>query len=312
MEREKRIFALLFIVVLGWGLNVVMMKYLIQIANPLQLAAFRITAATLLLVPLVFWQTGWKSFKLDKKAILPTVALGVSSIYIHQLLLSYGLIQAHAAVSGLILGLNPLTTSLLAAIFLKEVFTIKRGLGILIGFFGVLLVILTSGQNNLSFGQGEWLILGAMITYVIGNIFAKIATRFSAVLVMTAYSHLLASVLLLITWTVLKPAEQSWLLPPASFSFMGIFFMSAFVSTALCTLWWNNGIQIIGPARTSMFLNGLPLATILSAAIFLGEQIKWIYLFALFCIVIGVYLGTKSSKGTKPIPLLDRSHPIPK
>jgi drug/metabolite transporter (DMT)-like permease len=308
MDREKRIFTLLAFVILVWGLNVVMIKYLVQSNNPLQLAAFRITAASLLLVPLVIWQTGWKSFKLDKRAILPTMALGVCAIYLHQLFLSYGLTQAHAAVSGLILGLNPLTTALLAAIFLKEAFTLTRGLGVLIGFIGVLLVVLNSSQNEFGFSKGEWLVVGAMLTYVIGNLFVKLASRFSTVLVMTAYSHSFASILLLITWSIQKPAEHSWWLPPVSWSFMGIFLLSACAATALCALWWNKGIQLIGPARTSMFLNGLPLASILSAAFFLGEQIKWIYLFALICIIIGVYLGTKGTKMNRA-PLMNHESP---
>jgi drug/metabolite transporter (DMT)-like permease len=305
MEREKKIFGILFIVILMWGLNVVMVKYLVQSGEPLQLAAFRITAASILLVPLVFWQTGWKSFKLHKKAIWPTIALGIMSIYIHQLCLSYGLLEAQAGTSGLILGLNPLTTSLLSVLILKEVFNFKRGLGILIGFLGVLLVVFNSSNGtSFSFNIGEWLILAAMFTYVIGTLFAKIASQYSTVLVMTAYSHLLASILLLLTWTGIKPAEAAWLLPIESMTFLGIFLLSGLGSTALCTLWWNNSIHVIGPSRTSMFLNGLPLASLLSAAVFLDEQIQWIHFFAFLCIVLGVYLGTK--KPTLPLAALDK------
>jgi drug/metabolite transporter (DMT)-like permease len=294
MDKEKRIYGLLVFVILMWGLNVVMVKYLVHSTDPLQLSAFRITTASIVLIPLVLIKMGWKNVKLDRRAILPTIALGVSSIFIHQLFLSYGLTKAHASVSGLILGLNPLTTSLMAAIFLKEVFTFKRGLGVGIGFLGVILVVLNSGNGNFTFSLGEWLIVGAMLTYVVGNLFAKVASQFTQVIVMTAYSHLLASILLLLTWSWLKPADASWWIPSVSLEFLGVFLLSAGVSTALCTLWWNNSIQAIGPARTSMFLNGLPLASLLSAALFLGEQVKWIYLLALICIVTGVYLGTKS------------------
>lgn len=305
MDREKRIFGVLLIVILIWGLNVVMVKYLVHLAEPLQLAAFRITAASILLVPLVFWQTGWRSLKLHKKAIWPTIALSISSIYAHQIFLSYGLKEAQAGISGLILGLNPLTTSLLSALVFKEVFHFKRGLGILIGFLGVVLVVSNSGNGTVfSFNIGEWLILGAMLTYVIGNLFAKVATEFTTVLVMTAYSHLFASILLMITWTGLKSPGAAWLLPIESLAFLGVFLLSGFVSTGLCTLWWNNSIHIIGPSRTSMFLNGLPLASLLSAAFFLDEQIRWIHFLAFLCIVFGVYLGTK--KHSLPLPVLEK------
>lgn len=293
MNKEKRVLAFLVIVVIVWGLNVVMVKHLALSVHPLQLSAFRITLASLLLVPLVFWKTGINGFKLHRKAIIPTLALGFSSIFIHQTLLTYGLQQTNASLSGLILGLNPLTTSLLAAIFLKESFTLKRALGVLIGFTGVLFVIMSSGKTSFQFGFGEWLMLGAMLAYVVGGLFVKVGSRYTDVIVITAYSHLFASVLLMISWTAIRPASIPWLLTPPSWTYLGILLLSAWVATALCTIWWNNGIQIIGAARTAMFINVLPLTSLVSAAIFLNEKVHWIHFFAFFCIVIGVYLGTR-------------------
>jgi drug/metabolite transporter (DMT)-like permease len=62
---------------------------------------------------------------------------------------------------------------------------------------------------------------------------------------------------------------------------------------------WNYGIRQLGASRTALFLNGMPMASLFFAALFLGEQLKLVHMLALLMIVAGVYLGSRNLVKTK-------------
>ncbi len=284
-----------------WGANMVMIKYLTEVMNPLQMGAFRIAVATLLLIPLVMWKRrGHSIFKLHHKAILPIIFIGSFSIIGHQWSLIKGLTITDSSVAGMIMGLNPLTTALLAAMFLKEAISVKKLAGIGFGFFGVMIIISREGLQFDSFSVGDFWLLLAMLTYVIGAMFVRIAVQFADTFSITAYSHLFGSIGLLVLWGVSKgegipyfPTEL-----PSTWA-ISVFMFSAIFPTALSNIWWNNGIRKIGVSRAAMFLNGLPLSSVICAFIFLGESITWLHLASLVFVSLGIYLGTRPPKLNK-------------
>ena len=71
-----------------------------------------------------------------------------------------------------------------------------------------------------------------------------------------------------------------------------VLLLSSLVSTALGALWWNIGIQRVGAATASLFLNGQPVVGIFAAAVFLGENLFWVHYVALGLVILGVSLGT--------------------
>ena len=73
---------------------------------------------------------------------------------------------------------------------------------------------------------------------------------------------------------------------------VAVLLFSSLVNTALGALWWNMGIQRIGAATASLFLNGTPMTGVFAAAIFLGEELYWTHYAALLLVILGVSLGT--------------------
>ena len=76
-------------------------------------------------------------------------------------------------------------------------------------------------------------------------------------------------------------------------------FLSAWGASLLGTIGWNYGIKILGAARTAIFLNGLPFASMIGGALILGERIRWIHLVAFVFTVIGIIIGTSKRKERK-------------
>ena len=303
MKRNKEtwILFLLGCVTIIWGLNVIMVKYVASIFPVFQVSAWRIAIAAICLLIFTYkhWSKSWQH--ISKKSWIYIFLIGASSIFAHQLTLAQGLTYTSGSTGSLILALNPLTTALLAMLVLGDRFELKRFIGIGLGFFGVLLIV---GQPS---GLGEKALIGdaimfaSMLSYVIGGLLVKKVMAEVDVFSVTTFSHVIGAILLLLSWLILPTGEMVYQVP--AFPYLVLIF-SGVVATALGTTLWNIGIREIGPSRTTLFLNVMPLSSLIFASIFLGEQITWFHGVALLFIMMGIYLGL--SKGQKQLKLPEK------
>ncbi|MGE5702478.1 MAG: DMT family transporter, partial [Clostridia bacterium] len=206
MKREKIVYAMLCGVVAMWGLNVVMVKYL-AFFPPVLIAAIRMLVAALVLLPIIFVQK--EKIAIDKKGWLLITAVAFTSITLHQILLASGISSTTAGNTSLMLGLNPLVTALLAVPFLGEPLTRNKLVGVLLGFGGVLMVVLSRQEGELSFsGWGDVLVFVSMLFYVIGGLFVRTASKRGVpVIMVTVYSQIIAAVSLWIVAAFIYPWE---------------------------------------------------------------------------------------------------------
>lgn len=278
--------------VISWGLNIVMVKYLTQFISPMLVAAIRIPLAGIVLLPFAFKKYGF--YKPNAKQWGLLFLIGLTSIFFHQLFLAYGVVTTTATNASLILGLNPLSTALLASIFIGEKFSMRLGVGILFGFSGVVLVV-TSKSADSSVGLSGWgdvIMLLSMLAYVVGALFIKkLSATSMPTLVVTTYSTLIGGVMLnLGTVTFFGPSSYAQIHLPAMA--WAVMLMSAWVASSLGTLGWNHGIKFLGANKTAMFLNGLPFASMVGGIIFLDEKIGWIHVVAFILTTVGIVIGT--------------------
>jgi drug/metabolite transporter (DMT)-like permease len=299
VKSEKTIYFILALVVISWGLNIVMVKYLTQFISPMLVAAIRIPLAGIVLLPFAFKKYGF--YKPNAKQWGLLFLIGLTSIFFHQLFLAYGVVTTTATNASLILGLNPLSTALLASIFIGEKFSMRLGVGILFGFSGVVLVVTSKSADSsvgLS-GWGDFIMLLSMLAYVVGALFIKkLSATSMPTLVVTTYSTLIGGVMLnLGTVTFFGPSLYAQIHLPAMA--WAVMFMSAWVASSLGTLGWNHGIKFLGANKTAMFLNGLPFASMVGGIIFLDEKIGWIHVVAFILTTVGIVIGTLKKRDSR-------------
>lgn len=284
---QNRVYALLIFVVALWGINVVMIKYLTNYFPPLALVPIRLVLATMLLVPLVILREG---FVFPPRASwLPILGVALCSIFLHQITLTWGISKTSSTHAALILGLNPLFTSLFASHWAGEPFTFRKGLGILLGFGGVFLVVSGREQGTATF-LGDGVMFLATITFVLGALCVKKCAQYTSPLVITAYSHVIASISLLIMGLLVN---DIWIISDAVAPIpVAILLFSSLVNTALGAVWWNTGIKKVGASVTSLFQNGIPIVGVFASVLFLGEPAYWTHWLALLLVVLGVSIGT--------------------
>jgi drug/metabolite transporter (DMT)-like permease len=151
----KIILALLFSITV-WGGSFPVAKLALEELTPLNLAALRFTVASLLFIPVVLLvqrrqdEPGipWPS----RPDLLRLNGLAWLGVTIHFLLQYSAVARTTASNAGLIIAISPLFVVLISNFWLKEPFTWRQLVGILVASFGVAVVI-SRGTFQFSFGS---------------------------------------------------------------------------------------------------------------------------------------------------------------
>lgn len=176
-----------------------------------------------------------------------------------------------ATSTSLINGASPLVTALLTGWILGARLTQSQFAGALLSLLGVLLVVGTGENSQLSdfsLNQGTLIMLVNIVMWGLYSVLGRIATRSRSSLWATAFSTWFTLPILalaaVLEWRQIPPTvDASFLL---ALLYIGVF------ATCLSYLMWNEGIRRVGTAGAMAFFNMLPVFGVLLAALFLGER----------------------------------------
>ncbi len=280
---------LLFVMVL-WGLNMVAIKILVEVFPPFTMTATRILVAALVIGLFLYFRKGLK--KPTKSEWLHVVLAGITGVLGHHLFITIGLLHTTASNAAIILALAPLTTSLIAAIFLNEKLTVMKLIGIWLGIFGVSLVVLQGQFNFFHISIGDMYVFMAMLAQTVSYIFIKKGTASIDTKEFTAAMFFVGAVSLLLVSNFIEPGGIVQLKAgDIGLKYWIIFLASAIFATGVGHLMYNSSIRKIGASRTAIFLNMAPLFSLIGSAIFLKETITLIQICGFLLITSGVICG---------------------
>ena len=131
-----------------WGLSFVATRVALAEIAPVPLIATRLVLGFALLVGAPR-PRGASSGTCAPHHSAPLALLGLFGIASHLLVQAYALRLTSAVHTGWLIGLTPIWSAVLAAVFLRERFTAPRVTGLVLGFAGALLVV-TRGRIDAS------------------------------------------------------------------------------------------------------------------------------------------------------------------
>jgi drug/metabolite transporter (DMT)-like permease len=291
-------------IVLIWAINFLAAKIGDRYLPPLTLASFRITIATLALLPFLFhprrrsWPGG-----MTLRDLWTFTYLGFFGVCVNQIGFTVGLRYTPVGHAAIIVGMGPVYTLILAVLLGMERATLRKVTGIAIAFLGMAILGASSGISSSS-----PFLLGDIITFAGSAGFAtyvvlgkRVAAKYDA-LTMTAFNHLAGALLLLpltirqmrslgpfVRWREI--AWQGW----AAALFMAIF------SSALAYILYFWALRYLEATQLSVFTYALPVVAIALGVIFLGEKTSWSQALGGALALAGVYWvesGRKTAPGT--------------
>jgi drug/metabolite transporter (DMT)-like permease len=276
---------------LFWAGNYVFGEMVTREISPISLTFFRWAFAVLPLIALAWLveRPNWREACREWKLHLLQSVLGLTG---YTLLLYAALGLTGAVNASVISAINPATIALGAAIFLHERLNRVQSLGIAVAFVGVSVVLTGGDLGQLieqGFGVGDLLVIGSVIAWTVYSLISRrletppiTATSVQAVFAVV-------TMLPLIAFTGVS-------LPSTTGGALGLAYIVVFPSMAGYAL-WNIGASRVGPARAGIFLNLLPVFTVLIALAF-GATLEVPALVGGAVVIVGVWLTLHVRRST--------------
>jgi drug/metabolite transporter (DMT)-like permease len=251
-------------------------------------ALWRFLIATVALVALS-WRVEGGLPTLSRQQWIGVTLLGLTGVAAYNLLFMFGLERVPASRGSLLVALNPVATLIGSALFLHEPLTRNRVVGILLALLGVAVVLGHGHPLDLFAGHvgiGELALVGCAMAWATYTMLGKRILRGLSVLAATTYAALTGTVVLAIAAAV----TGDLVVPQASFKgWMALGFLGLF-GTVVAFVWFYEGVKAIGPARTAVFINLVPVAAVTLGVLLLGEPLELSMLTGGALVILGVFI----------------------
>ena len=282
-------------VALFWGGTFIAGRIVAQVIPHMMAATGRYLVACVLLLPLA-WKLEGGLPRLNRSQLLTTFALGATGIFLYNAFFFAALAHMPAGRTALFVTLNPIMTALALALFFRERLGSKRWLGIGLAFIGAVIIVargdVIGAWHDLSqaLGRGELLMFCAISSWAAYTILGRRALRHLSPIAATTYASLWGLLLLMVGAAFelpqVHPSQFTW---PVLLSllYLGLF------GTVIAFIWYNQGIKAIGPARTAVFTNLVPVFGVTLGALMLGETVLVSMVIGGVLVIAGVSLTNR-------------------
>lgn len=288
MKSNGKIYLLMVFAALCWSGAFVAGKLSVPYIPPFTLTFLRFFFATVILY-FVRKKFPDKPHYVFKKQDVPVFLFtGIVGMVFYHVFFFTALQYTTAINSSIIAAMNPIVTVIIGYFFVKQKLTKRMLLGIAISFLGVLLTI-TAGDLglllSLDFNVGDVLMLTAVVSWAAYSVFSKSKGGHLPAMTLTYYSFLVCTITCvpLVVWD--KPWQWIDTVPASAFG--AVIYMSIFASV-IGYLIQQIAIREIGPGRTSIFVNLVPVFSIILSISILGEVLDPVKIVTGGIIIVGV------------------------
>lgn len=276
--------------VLIWSLNITVTRYVAEFISPISISFYRWLIAFVLLTPFVAFKV-WKIRHEIKPHLGKLAVLGACGMVFYQGLAYSAAHHTTATNMGIINAFTPVFTIFISILILKELPTRYAVIGSILSFSGLLYVISLGNLTSLMNLAGHWgdiLMILAVFLYAFYGVFLK-KWQLKIPLLPSLYVQIGFAILFHLPFVFVLGLdalnEKNYL----SVLYAGIF------PSIIASLVWMMAVQYLGPNRTSIFMNIMPITTALIAFIWLNEAWTIYHTVGGIIILAGIALAQKKS-----------------
>jgi len=258
-----------WIFILIWSSGFVVAKYAFSSGDPLYFLAIRLIAAALILFAIALAVRA--PIKLSRDDFLASLLIGIS---LHGMYLAgvwYAIkLGAPAGLSSVITSMQPVLVSLIAVRLLSEPLARKQRVGLVLGFMGVVFVILPKMSDTSGFSMTSLsLLILALLGSTIATLLQKKIGRSIPILIGTTYQFAISGLVLLVI-SILIGATDFHLTNSGIFAMFWAVGVTSIAAVLLLMWLLNRGTA----AKVSSLFYLVPPIAVLETYILFGEKIN--------------------------------------
>lgn len=272
-----------------WGSNFQAAKIAIGSLPPWTASVERFIIAVVCIYAILLIKEGIR-WDILSKNVVAYVVLGIIGVAGFNGSLFVGLQTSSPITASLIMATTPISANIIEALINRQAADKARILGMIISLAGVCLVI-TNGQilvGHLDFASGDIIILAGSIGWAAYTVGTRKFVSDATPLETTSWTMLFGTLALAaVAFTVENPIAS---IPAGSgVSLLATVWMGI-AGSVLAYLFWNIGIAVRGPGKTSIFFNFVPIFALL-IQVAMGIFPTGVQLIGVAITILGVLVG---------------------
>ena len=295
MSKKYSAYLLLVLATLFWSGNFIVGKFatLFQIP-PLTLNVFRWISVWLILMPFTYKEI-YNNLPVIKKNWLVISFMGVITISTFNSVVYLALNYTQVINAVLVLAAIPAATILFSSLMQIEKTNIFQIFGLFLSIIGIGSIISNGDLQKiilLSFNKGDlWMLICVFTWALYSSLLKKYKFKFSQF----SLIQLMVSVGILFLIPQFFYEKSIGLDINFNKAFFVILFYVVIFPAIAAYYCWQKAIDIIGPNRSSMFIQLMPLFSALMAIIIFNEKFQIYHFIGASFILIGIYLSNKKT-----------------
>ena len=247
---------------------------------------FRMVFALPLFVLLAWWR-GRGRARLERRQFTRLLVLGFTGYYAASMLDFMGLERISASLERLILYLNPTIVLLLGALFFGRRIGARQGLAMALSYCGVLIVFVRElDVQGAHVMLGAALVMGSALSYATYLVLGGSLVGELGALRLAAWAGVIASVLCIVQFVVLKPLSAALVPSPV----LWLSLLNATACTVAPIMMVMMAVERIGAALTAQTGMLGPLSTIALSVWLLHEPFTPSLMLGTVFVLAGIYV----------------------
>ncbi|OQY07778.1 MAG: hypothetical protein B6I28_05335 [Fusobacteriia bacterium 4572_132] len=283
----------MLICVIIWGISFVSIKVAIKVIEPMTLGFLRFFLASILLFLMVkFKNQSLKIYKEDYHLFLVAGGIGITLYFYFE---NNGVKITTASIASLVIASIPVISTIAESIVYKINITISKWISLVISIIGVLLIVGFDYKEliNSGFLKGYLMMFAAAFTAVAYSLSSKPLFKKYDQLTILFYQTIIGTVFFM-PFMIFE--NNSWALVDA-LVIANIVFLGVFAS-AIAFYLNLIGLKHLGISHSSMYMNVIPIVSVIVSMIFLNERITFMQLLGGMFVIYSVYLINKENNNT--------------
>ena len=284
-------YCMLILTTFCWGLNAVFARMAAGEISPMLLVSIR-WLGTLILLVLFAGRTIMEGLPAIRKHMGFPFLMGLVGLGGFGTLIYYSAYYTTAVNIGIIQGAMPAIVLVGSCWFFRTSVNLVQIAGVAVTMLGVVFVSINGELENLialSFNKGDMLMLIAVLLYGGYTVGLRRKHNLSSILLFTSVvvwafiSTLPLTIYEFASGKTVWPEEKVWII-------IGLIILLPSFLSQICFI---TSVKLIGPARSGVFVNLVPVFASYLAVQLLGEAFEMYHGLSLFLVLFGIYIFEK-------------------
>jgi drug/metabolite transporter (DMT)-like permease len=275
-----------------WGLSFLSTKVAIAVLPPMAIAAARFVVAVVLILPIAL--IAREDLRLALRDVPPMAASGLLGVTLYFLCENHGIALLTASESSLVVATIPVLTLLVDRAIFKTRLRARSYAGAVLSFAGVALIVAPSLGHASSSVAGFAYMGGAAACWVAYALLTKPLSGKYGGLNITFWQSLFGLAGCIPFALAESPSWAAFLSLSVS---LNVLYLGVLCSAAGYLL-YIVAMNRLGAGTTSVFLNLVPVVSVVAAFFLLGERLGGLTLAGGAVAVAGVYLATSPGRAS--------------